>query len=356
MIKLLKFIFIFAALFFAAIFIYPNLNQTAKNNENPDLKISTSTLNLPVFQNAATTSESIATESAVKIVKPKIAPNPISYVAPSAVVKEVSSKSFGELINGSVIQLYCGYYNTEAMTFSNIARGTGIIINDKGEILTNRHVIYDENAKKIKSDCFVIKTPFPNEKSQNPKIYYTAKIVSYPAGERFNESFSKDKNYNDFAILKIASKLNSESKMNYLLGFDYASPDDYSVLENSSGVFNFLPIDWNYRPKDGDILITLGYGVDASHNANKITSTTGKLSGNIDIDGSLKPQILLVESNATAGFSGGALINPQSKGLVGLISWITNGNGANGTSEYTVAIFRDFLRTLMFQDLNFDLK
>ncbi|MCX6813766.1 MAG: trypsin-like peptidase domain-containing protein, partial [Candidatus Azambacteria bacterium] len=292
-------------------------------------------------------------EDTVKITDSK--PKPISYVVPPAVVntvKEVSPKSFEELINSSIIQLYCGYFNDEATTFSDISRGTGIIINEKGEILTNRHIIYDDNFKKIRSNCFVLKSPFPNEKFQNPKIYYAAEIISYPAIEKFNDSFSKDKYYNDFAILKIISKPSGESKINLLLGFDYASPDDYLVLENN-GVFNYLPIDWNYQPKDGDILITLGYGVDAIHLANKITSTIGKLSGNIDINGSLKPQILLVESNATAGFSGGALINPQSKGLVGLISWITSGDEAG---KYTVAIFRDFLKTLMLQDLNFDLK
>jgi len=125
------------------------------------------------------------------------------------------------------------------------------------------------------------------------------------------------------------------------------------IIENTAGVFNFLPIDWNYQPKDGDTLITLGYGIDASHLANKITSTVGNLFGNVSIDGSSKPQILLIGSNATTGFSGGALINPQSKGLVGLISWITSGDEAG---KYTVAIFRDFLRTLMLEDLNFDLK
>ncbi len=361
MTKIFKFIILFAILIFVAIFIYPVFKQSSENGTNLDLKISTSTLNLEVFspfgrspaggQKVATTSKNTISENTIKIIKPK--PKPISYVAPPAVVKEVSSKSFEELINSSVIQLYCGYFNSEGATFSDISRGTGIIINEKGEILTNRHIIYDENSKKIRSDCFVLKSPFPNEKSQNPKIYYAAEIVSYPAEEKFSDAFSKDKYYNDFAVLKIASKPNSESKINLLLGFDYAAQADYSVLESGTSTFNFLPIDWNYQPKNGDTLITLGYGVDATHNANKITSTIGKLSGNIDINGSLKPQILLVESNATAGFSGGALINPQSKGIVGLISWITSGDEAG---KYTVAIFRDFLRSLMLQDLNFDLK
>ena len=79
----------------------------------------------------------------------------------------------------------------------------------------------------------------------------------------------------------------------------------------------------------------------------------GKISGNININKSADPQILLVESNASTGFSGGALINPTSKGLVGLVSWITAGDVAG---KYTVAIFRDFLRSLMLQDLNLDLK
>lgn len=336
-------------LLFAAFLIYPNFRRSSKNGTNLDLKISTSTLNLSIPQNVSTTSEN----TVKKTVKPISAPvvNPVRNTISNG-VKEVSPKTFEELINSSVIQLYCGYFNNEAATFSDISRGTGIIINEKGEILTNRHIIYDENSKKIKNDCFVLKSPFPNGKFQNPKIYYLTEIINYPAVGKFSDSFSKDKYYNDFAVLKIISKPSGESKINLLLGFDYASPDDYLVLENNSK-FNYLPIDWNYLPKDNDILITLGYGVDAALAANKITSTIGKLFGNVDIDGSLKPQILLIESNATAGFSGGALINPQSKGLVGLISWITSGDEAG---KYTVVIFRDFLRTLMLQDLNFDLK
>jgi len=280
----------------------------------------------------------------------KIIPSPKPPVPEP--VKEVSSKSFEELVNGSVIQLYCGYLNSEGTNYSDISRGSGIIITGKGEILTNRHIIYDENLKKAKSDCFVLKSPFPNIKSEKPKIYYTVQVINYPSQEKFSEVFSKDKYYNDFAILKINSRPTSEMKINQLLQTDYASETDYSVLENN-GFFNYLPIDWNYRPKNDDLLITLGYGVDAGHIANQITSTMGRLAGNINIRGDSKPQILLVESNATAGFSGGALINPQSKGLIGLISWITAGDV---TGKYTVAIFRDFLAETTLQDLNFNLK
>ena len=361
--KIVKFAAFFAVLILAAVFIIYS-KQLPEKEANLEFNFATSTIELPIYQKVSTTSE-----NTLKAAEPKPASKSSEAVVVVPLkeiifneVKEVSPKSFEELINSSIIQLYCGYFNNENVTFSDISRGTGVIINEKGEILTNRHIIYDENMKKARPDCFVLKSPFPNEKSQNPKIYYAAEIISYPAIEKFNDSFSKDKYYNDFAILKIISKINSESKINLLLGFDYATTADYSVLSPYGGSpaggennnkFNFLPIDWNYQPKDGDTLITLGYGVGASHSANKITSTIGKLSGNIDINGSLKPQILLIESNATAGFSGGALINPQSKGFVGLISWITSGDEAG---KYTVVIFRDFLRTLMLQDLNFDLK
>lgn len=334
-----------------AFFIYSDFKQSSKSNTNSNIKISTSTVNFSALQKISTTSENIISKNTVKIIKPE----PISYIAPPIIVntvKEVSPKSLEELIDSSVIQLYCGYFDGGNATFSDISRGTGIIINTKGEILTNRHIVYDENLKKTRSDCFILKNSFPNTKSQKPKIYYTANIVNYPAIEKFSDSFSKDKYYNDFAILKINSKPDSADKINLILEFDYATSDDYLIVEND-GIFNFLPIDWNYRPKDNDVLITLGYGVDASRLANQITSTIGKLSGNIDINGSLKPQILLIGSDATAGFSGGALINPQSKGLVGLISWIASGDE---TGKYTVAIFRDFLKAQMLQDLNFELK
>ncbi len=337
------------AVIIVAIFIYPISRRSSENGINIDIKISTSTINLPTITVPATSTPAISLPAPKQ--SPPVLESITEIIEPNP--KPVSAKSLEELINSSIIQLYCGYLNSENATFSDISRGTGVIISSKGEILTNRHIIYDENLKKARNDCFVLKSPFPNEKSQNPKIYYFTEIIGYPAVEKFSESFSKDKYYNDFAILKIISKISIESKLNLILGFDYASLRDYLIIENSTSTYNFLPIDWNYEPKDGDALITLGYGIDASRMANKITSTIGKLIGNIDADGSSKPQILLIESNATAGFSGGALINHQSKGFVGLISWITSGDEAG---KYTVAIFRDFLKTMLLQDLNFELK
>lgn len=349
-------IFVFAALIFISFFISTAFRRSSDNSRNQNFKpeISTSTINLPINQKISTSSEKVisATEQ-----KPKLNSSSATaakpQIPPTAMVKEVSSKSFEELINSSIIQIYCGYLNNDKTSFSDISRGTGIIINEKGEILTNRHIIYNENLKKTRSDCFILKSPFPNSKSEKPKIYYMAEIIAYPDLEKFSEEFSKDKYYNDFAVLKIISKIDKESKINLLLGFDYASENDYLVLSPYANIFNYLPIDWNYQPQNSDSLITLGYGVDAAHFANQITSTIGKLAGNIDINKSFKPQVLLIESNATAGFSGGALINPRSKGLIGLISWITSGDV---TGKYTVAIFRDFLTEMMLGELDFNLK
>ncbi len=371
MFKILKIIIIIAAALGAAIIFSDKIanprqsrdisttnRRSSETSRNLELKISTSTLNLETFSPLGRfpvggeipkeKEVEMAPKSPINTAEPK----PVLKISESVATKEISSKSFEELINSSVIQLYCGNLSLDETSFSDISRGTGITISSEGNILTNRHIIYDENTNKIKNDCFVLKSPFPNIWSQKPKVYYNAEVINYPLIEKFSDSFSKDKYYNDFAVLKIISKIDQESKINLLLGFDFATPEDYLILENDSA-FNFLPIDWNYQPKDGDTLITLGYGVDASHLANQITSTVGKIAGNVNINRGQEPQILLVESNATTGFSGGALINPKSKGLVGLVSWITAGDVAG---KYTVAIFRDFLRNLMIQDLNFDLK
>lgn len=346
-------VFIAAFLIFLIFYLRSNIGGDFASNEN--FNISTSSTRLLPFESSKTSTLSYS--EPVKTVKQTKELQIISKETTEKSIvtesrREVSSKSFEELVNSSVIQLYCGYLDGEETSFSSISRGTGIIINSRGEILTNRHIIYDSNLKKIKNNCFVLKSPFPNVESEKPKIYYAANIISYPLTEKISEVFSKDKYYNDFAILKITSRPTNEMKINQLLQTDYASEADYSVLENK-GIFNYFPIDWNYRPKNDDLLITLGYGVDASHIANQITSTIGRLAGNIDIRRNSKPQILLIESNATAGFSGGALINPQSKGLIGLISWITAGDV---TGKYTAAIFRDFLAENILQDLNFDLK
>lgn len=364
--KLFKFVSLIVAVAIAISFIFVVFNRLifVNSNDSPDAKISVKNNNLDSILKESK-KISTTTNDSVKTVKPENGSNfyilpPIkSKVIKTDIVNEVSSKSFEELINSSVIQLYCGNLNLDETTFSDISRGTGIIISESGKVLTNRHVIYDDNAKKIKNNCFILKSPFPNVESRKPKIYYAAEIINYPLTEKFSDFFSKDKYYNDFAILKIIKKPETNSKINLLLGFDLAAPEDYLIIENNNlsdneaRIFNFLPIDWDYQPKDGDIMITLGYGVDASRLANQITSTIGKIAGNININKKLEPQILLIESNATSGFSGGALINPQSKGLVGLISWITAGDI---TGKYTVAIFRDFLRSLMLADFNFDLK
>ncbi|MDO8676826.1 MAG: trypsin-like peptidase domain-containing protein [Candidatus Azambacteria bacterium] len=347
-------LFIAAFLIFSVFYLKSNIPGDSVFNKNFNIATSSMPFLPPEISKIGTSSYSSEPVKTVKQAKelqinPKTVAEKPTIIEP---IREVSSKSFEELVNSSVIQLYCGYLDGEEMLFSSISRGTGIIINSRGEILTNRHIIYDENLQKIKSNCFVLKSPFPNVRSEKPKIYYVAQIINYPLEEKFSNSFSRDRYYNDFAILKIAYRPTSEIKINQLLQIDYASEADYLILENND-VFNYFPIDWNYHPKNDDLLITLGYGVDASHIANQITSTIGRLTGNIDIRGDSKPQILLIESNATAGFSGGALINPQSKGLIGLISWITSGDV---TGKYTVAIFRDFLAETMLQDLNFDLK
>ena len=220
--KIFKITISFFAIIIAAFFVSAILSRSY--NISSDLKISTSTINLPTFPNSSTTSEDITKtikplQKSSNLIPPIVKPKILEPVP----VKEVSSKSFEDLINSSVIQLYCGDLDAKKTNFSNISRGTGIIIDEKGEILTNRHIIYDENSKKIRNNCFVLKSPFPDGKSQSPKIYYTAEIVNYPLLEKFNDSFSKDKYYNDFAILKIDSKADSESKMNLFLGFDYAS-------------------------------------------------------------------------------------------------------------------------------------
>lgn len=353
-VKIFKFAFLVACAALTVFFVFIIFKQIPfKETEPPNTLISSSTSTQKILQNISTTTENI-----VKVVMPRFKPvrsisSAVKSGATRAPVKEVSSKSFEELINNSVIQIYCGILNADKTDFSDIARGTGVIIDGKGEILTNRHIIYDENSEKLRPDCFILKSPFPNISSQKPKIYYAAEIINYPMKEKFNDYFSKDKYYNDFAILKIVSRPENDSHINLLLGFDYALSDDYLILENESGKYNYLPIDWDYQPKNDDVLITLGYGVDASHNANQITSTVGNLFGNVNIDQKTNPEIILVESNATVGFSGGALINPKSKGFVGLISWITAGDESG---KYTVAIFRDFLRSLMLADLNFDLK
>lgn len=267
--------------------------------------------------------------------------------------KEVTPKTLVELINSSIVQIYCGYMNEAKTEFSSISRGTGIVINAAGDILTDRHIIYDEDFKKIKTDCFVLKSPFPNAQSEKPKIYYSTRVAHWPAEKKFSKDFSDTQYYNDIALLKIGEKMIKEnSKINLMLNLNYADAGDYDVLE-TVGKFNYLPIDWDYLPRIGDNIISVGYGTDASHLANQATSFAGKVAGNLVITDGLKLEAVVIEGNATSGFSGGALINPQTKGLVGLISWVSTGEKEG---KFTVAIFRDFLGVLIKEEFNIDFK
>lgn len=362
--KIIKILIIAALILISAFFVLKERQtQITVNKESPTLEFATTTFQIilpPAVQK-------IATPTPQKPLMPKTssgAPTknpPLPAALPPAVV-EVSSKSFEELINSSVLQIYCGELGEGGTTFTRISRGSAIVISDSGDVLTSRHIIYDESFNKERGDCFALKSPFPNLKSEKPKIYYTLKIIDYPETGKYSKTFSDTKYYNDFALLKIGPRPDENSKINILLQTDYASEADYAVLSpyvrspeggENNGKFNFLPIDWNYRPADGDPLITLGYGVDAAHIANQITSTIGRLSGNVSINGDSEFQIFLIESDASQGFSGGALINSRSKGLIGLISWVANGGAEK---KFTAAIFRDFLQDMMLKEINFDLK
>ncbi len=180
--KIFSFIISIAMVIMVMVFLYLNFKKPIENNADLSVKIATSTIKSPATNTPAVIAPGIL--PAPKKISPIL--KPASNIAPPVVIKEVSLKSLGELIDSSVVQLYCGYFNGENAAFSDISRGTGIIINSKGEILTNRHIIYDENLKKARSDCFVLKSPFPNEKSQNRKIYYFTESIGYPAVENFS--------------------------------------------------------------------------------------------------------------------------------------------------------------------------
>lgn len=350
---------IVAAPYFGSLFRLPIVPQ---NQYLPELNIATSSLESLVKERQGPEIIQVPPvpaddkpftpklQPAVKLQMSKITQPPMSAIP---TVKEVSSKSLIELINGSIVQLYCGNMNSDKTELSGISRGTGIIINSGGIILTNRHIIYDEIFKKPKSDCFILKSPFPNLSGQKAKIYYFAKIENWPQTEKFSKDFSSDKYYNDFALLKISGKTTAEnSKIGTMLGFDYAGIDDYKIVE-SGGLFNYLSIDWDYQPRVKDNLISVGYGTDASHEARQITSSAGTVSGGIQVLAASGVEVLVVEGNATIGFSGGALIHPQSKGLLGLVSWVSAGAEEG---KFTVAIFRDFLGLLMKDEFGIDFR
>lgn len=89
----------------------------------------------------------------------------------------------------SVVNVYCPYYG-EPMTFESEGYGgSGTVVTDDGMILTNSHVI-PQDEKSINTNeegCFVI---FPDQKTGAPKEIYIAKpIVLNDVSDKYDLAF-----------------------------------------------------------------------------------------------------------------------------------------------------------------------
>lgn len=182
-----------------------------------------------------------------------------------------------------IVKIYT--YETDVNFFLSVkSSGSGIIINDKGLILTNYHVIADTKSNEM-----------PTETAY--KICLTQRVEVTPACEHVAKIVATDKK-NDVALLKIAEQ----------------------PLLPSQSSFPFIELESGSAVSVGESVTALGYpGIGGK----TITVSQGKISGKETIG---TQAWLKTDAVFSFGSSGGALLNDLGK-IVG-ITTATNSDGS----------------------------
>ncbi|MBN2086961.1 S-layer homology domain-containing protein [Candidatus Peregrinibacteria bacterium] len=143
-----------------------------------------------------------------------------------------------EEINNPTVKI-TSYKNLLTEQILGIGSGSGTLISSNGLVISNSHVIYDEDEQKP-LDTFEVCITFSVE--EEPECIYTARLVAY------------DKDM-DISILKI-------------------NPKD--VLGKPLPNLKYLDYQTNTAPKEGDEVQIMGY---PGSGGNTITITKGQISG-----------------------------------------------------------------------------
>ncbi len=191
----------------------------------------------------------------------------------------------------AVVELWCpdddyGYGS------NFISIGSGTIISSEGLIITNRHVISNEDWSVITASptCYVAIT---NDISEEPVIKYTAELIAY-----------SPENSNDF-------------------DFDVAMLYINGVCEECKGAPRFLPSDFSYLEPGysdklnlGDYISIAGY---PTIGAGTFNFTEGIVSGRVG------GFVIKTDAKIDSGNSGGSALNNKHE-LIGVPTWTISGD------------------------------
>jgi S1-C subfamily serine protease len=202
----------------------------------------------------------------------------------------------------AIVSLWCPDDNYGYNSF--ISLGSGAIIDSKGIIVTNRHVIsnYDWSVIKSSPTCYVAVT---DNISKPPVFKYTADIIAYApyVGDDYDFDF-------DVAILKISDICEK-------------CEDAPEVLPAS---FSFLDVNSSDALTPGDYIAIAGY---PSIGADTFTFTEGIVSGRVG------DFVIKTDAKIDSGNSGGAALN-NNNNLVGVPTWTITGEAES--LGYTIGI------------------
>ncbi|NIK13256.1 S1C family serine protease [Alkalibacillus almallahensis] len=178
------------------------------------------------------------------------------------------------------------------------SQGSGFVYNEKGDIITNAHVVKDADSVYVK----------------------TSEAQTYPAG------VIGIGNQQDIAVVRVPQLANSAT----------------------------LEVDPNFEPNIGDEIIAVG-----SPHGLRNTVTLGHISG-LDRDMTVEQyqynNLYQISANISQGNSGGPLIHEETGKIIGINSAATN----EGTIGFSIPIAQIFDRVSMWsdtaseEDLNYD--
>lgn len=189
----------------------------------------------------------------------------------------------------AIVELWCPDDDYNSTGFISI--GSGSIVSSEGIIITNRHVVSNEDWSIIRSapTCYVAIT---NDIAQPPIVKYAANLIAYAP---------ETKDYFDFdiAILYI-----------------------YDVCKECEGAPSSLPSSFSYLDLGySDILVPGDYVAIAGYpeiGAGTFNFTDGVISGKVG------EFVLKTDAKIDSGNSGGSALNSRNQ-LIGAPTWTISG-------------------------------
>jgi len=218
--------------------------------------------------------------------------------------KDDSSVKLTEEQISAIVQLWCPDNNYNESGFMSL--GSGTIVSPEGIIITNRHVVSNQDWSVITAlpTCYVAIT---DDISEVPKIKYAANLVAYAPQSSDYFDF-------DIAILYI----NDVCK-------ECAEAPDF--LPSS---FPYLDLGYSGVLVPGDYMAIAGY---PEIGAETFNFTEGVLSGKVG------DFVLKTDAKIDSGNSGGAALNNKNQ-LIGVPTWTISGQAES--MGYVIAIDQIF--------------